>query len=227
MRNLPYRWILPSTQLLVCAIVLWPLRSTVLNKEVPLRFSFHISTTPRNQLPPNDSHFSLPLDLDSPEIERFIQNTNRRLWTPTLINIPAALVVLPYVIHNPAKTEWVPNGMDFKRWRAISWPFTGLIFWWIVGRGVEALLAARRSVVRPAISWVETVIGALLLLWGIMLLIAPLFAGDSHSEVPWMAICGSGVMWAALGGAVVMARIVQRKIRLRPRDVRASEALPS
>ena len=58
-------------------------------------------------------------------------------------------------------------------------------------------------------------------------LIAPLCAGDSDSDVPWVAICGSGVMWAALGGAVVMARIVQRKIPLRPRDVWASEALPS
>jgi hypothetical protein len=227
MRNLPYRWILPTTQLLICAIILWPLRSTLLTKEVPLRFSFDISTVPRNQQSPNDSHFSLPLDLDSPEIERSIRNTNRRLWTPTVINIPAALVVLPFVIHNPAKTEWVPNGMDFKRWRAISWPFIGLIFWWIAGRSVEALFAARRSVIHPAIGWVESGIGVLLLLWGIMLLIAPLCAGDSDSDVPWVAICGAGVMWAALGGAVVIARFAQRKIRLRPRGVQAPEALPS
>jgi hypothetical protein len=227
MRNLPYRWILPTTQLLICAIVLWPLRSALLTKEVPLRFTFDISTVPSNQRSPNDSHFSLPLDLDSPEIERSIRNTNRRLWTPTLINIPVALVDLPYVIHNPAKTEWVPNGLDFKRWRAISWPFVGLIFWWIAGRGIEALFAARRSVIRPAIGWVETGIGVLLLLWGIMLLIAPLCAGDSDSDVPWVAICGSGILWAALGGAVVIARIAQRKIRLRPRDAQPSEALPS
>jgi hypothetical protein len=227
MRNLPYRWILPTTQLLVCVIVLWPLRSTLFTKEVPIRFSFDISTVTGNHLSPNDSHFSLPLDLDSPEIERSIRNTNRRLWTPTLINIPAVFIDLPYVIHNPAKTEWVPNGMDFKRWRAISWPIIGLIFWWIAGRGVEALFAARRGVIHPPISWVETGIGVLLLLGGMIFLIAPLCAGDSESDIPWVAICGAGAMWAALGGAVVTARITQRKIRLRPRDVRPSEALPS
>jgi hypothetical protein len=144
-----------------------------------------------------------------------------------LINIPAALIVLPFVIHNPAKTEWVPNGMDFKRWRAISWPLIGLIFWWIVGRSVEALLASRQSVIRPAIGWAETGIGVLLLMFGIVFLIAPLCAGDSDSDVPVLAICAAGAMWAALGGVIVMARIAQRKIRLRPTNVQDSAELSS
>ena len=58
-------------------------------------------------------------------------------------------------------------------------------------------------------------------------LIAPLCAGDSDSDVPWVAICGAGVMWASLGGSVVIARIAQRKIGVRPTEVQPSEALPS
>jgi len=128
--------------------------------------------------------------------------------------MPAGLVQLPYVISNRAKTEWVPNGMDVKRWRAITWPFVGLIFWWIAGRSVEALLAARRTIVRPSISWIETGIGVYLLLWGIIILVAPLCSG-------------SGAMWAVLGAAIVIARIAQRKIRFRLRDVQAPDALAS
>jgi len=224
--GLPYRWILPIAQLLICAIALWPIRSTLLTREPP-RFSFDISTIPSDQKSSTDSHLNLPLDLDSPEMLRSIRNTERRLWTPTLLDMPAGLVQLPYVISNRAKTEWVPNGMDVKRWRAITWPFVGLIFWWIAGRSVEALLAARRTIVHPSISWIETGIGVYLLLWGIIILVAPLCAGNSDTDISLVFISGSGAMWAVLGAAIVIARIAQRKIRFRLRDVQAPDALAS
>ena len=144
-----------------------------------------------------------------------------------MLDMPVLLVQVPYLIHNPSKTEWVPNGMDVKMWRAISWPFIGLIFWWIAGRGVEALLAARRNVIDPSIGWVETGIGALLLLLGIITLVTPLLAGDSDRDISWIFISGSGALWAMLGTAIVIARIAQRKIRLRLRNVPAPEAVPS
>jgi len=145
----------------------------------------------------------------------------------TLLDMPAGLVQLPYVISNRAKTEWVPNGMDVKRWRAITWPFVGLIFWWIAGRSVEALLAARRTIVPPSISWIETGIGVYLLLWGIIILVAPLCAGNSDTDISLVFISGSGAMWAVLGAAIVIARIAQRTIRFRLRDVQAPDALAS
>ena len=225
-RCLPYRWILPIAQLLICVVVLWPIRSD---------FVFEIRATIRGygaaKALEQEPHFVLPYSLDQlvidPQWERSFRNKERRLWTPTLLDMPVGLLDLPYVIHNPDKTEWTPKGMDFKKWRAISWPLIGMIFWWIAGRGVEALLAARRSVIDPLIGWVETGIGVFLLLWGIIILITPLFAGDSDSDISWIFISGSGALWAMLGAAIVIARIAQRKIRLRLRNVPAPEALPS
>jgi len=63
------------------------------------------------------------------------------------------------VILNPSKEEWVPLGMDVITWRAISWPLLGILFWWSAGRGIEALIATRRGLVQPEISWVKAAIG--------------------------------------------------------------------
>jgi hypothetical protein len=61
------------------------------------------------------------------------------IWTPMALNLPVGIVQLPYVILNPAKQEWFPARMDFRVWRAISWPIFGLLFWWVAGRSTDAL----------------------------------------------------------------------------------------
>jgi hypothetical protein len=221
-RCVPYRWILPIVQLLICAIVLWPIRSQLV---LEIRTSIHIYGA--GKALEQESQYVLPesfdLSLVDPQWERSFRNSERRLFTPTMLDMPVGLVQLPYIIHNPAKTEWVPKGMDVKTWRAITWPFVGLIFWWIAGRGVEALRASRRSVIDPSMGWVETGVGVFLLTSGIILLIAPLFAGDSDSDHSWVFISGSGAIWALLGAAIVIARIAQWRIRLRLRNVQAPD----
>lgn len=221
-RFFPYRWILPIIQLLICAIVLWPIRSELIFE---MRASIHRYGSGRAL--EHEPHYVLPesfdLSLVDPQWERTFRNSERRLWVPTMLDMPVGIVQLPYVIHNPAKTEWVPNGMGVKTWRAITWPFVGLIFWWIAGRGVEALRASRRSVIDPSIGWVETGVGASLLVCGLIVLIAPLFAGDPDSDLSWVFISGSGAIWALLGAAIVIARIAQWKIRLRLRNLQAPD----
>jgi hypothetical protein len=219
---LPYRWIFPIGQLLICAVVLWPIRSEIVF-QIRAAIRSYGAAKQLEQKPSYVLPYSLDINLDDPELERSFRNAERRLWVPTMLDMPVGIIQLPYVIHNPAKTEWVPNGMDVKRWRATSWPFVGLIFWWIAGRGVEALLAARRSVIDPSIRWVETGVGVSLLLCGIILLIAPLFAGDSDSDHSWVFISGAGAIWALLGAAIVIARITQWRIRLRPRNAQATD----
>jgi hypothetical protein len=223
---LPYRWILPIAQLLICAAVLWPIRSEIV---LEIRASIHRYDPAAAMEPKHD--FVLPHDLDlsliDPGWERSYRSKERRLLTPTLLDVPVGLLVIPYAIHNPAKTEWVPNQMDVKTWRAVSWPFIGIIFWWIAGRGVEALLAARRSVINPLVGWVETAIGLVLLVWGLIILIMPLCAGDSDIDIPLVFISAAGILWTAFGGSVIMARIAQRGIRMRMRDANSPKAMPS
>src|SRR6266436_4488398 len=127
-RCLPYRWILPIAQLLICAVVLWPIRSELVF-EIRASIRDYGAATALKQEPHYVLPDSLHLNLDDPQWERSFRSTERRLWTPTMLDMLVGLVQLPYVIQNPAKTEWVPNGMNFKRWRAISWPLIGLIFW--------------------------------------------------------------------------------------------------
>jgi hypothetical protein len=223
---LPYRWILPSAQLLVCAVVLWPIRS---------EFIFEIRESIRAYSPArsfeHEPRYVLPygfdLNPDDPQWQRSLRNAERRLWTPSMLNLPVIMVDLPYLILNPAKTEWVPKGMYFRWWRATSWPFVGLIFWWIAGRGVEALLCAHQSAIYPPIGWVETLVGILLLAVGTMGFIAALAQRGQDSDSPWVLFSAAGLMWAVLGGLTVAARIVQWKIRLRQRNGKSIEKLPS
>jgi hypothetical protein len=225
-RSLPYRWILPVAQLLACAVVLWPIRSEfVLEIRAAIRAYSPARTLeekPRYVFP-----YALDLNLDDPQVQRSLRNAERRLWTPSMLNLPVMMVDLPYVILNPAKTDWVPEGMDFKRWRAITWPIVGLIFWWIAGRGVEALLSARQSAILPPIGWVETAVGILVLAAGLVGFIAPLAGGSLGSDSPWVLFGAAGALWTLLGGSTVAARVAQWRIRLRQRDAKPIQELPS
>jgi hypothetical protein len=72
-----------------------------------------------------------------------------RKWIPQVLNIPVELIQIPCAILTPDKEEWVPSGLDLMTWRAISWPLVGILFWWSAGRGIDALLSARRDLIQP------------------------------------------------------------------------------
>jgi len=125
------------------------------------------------------------------------------------------LVQLPYVILNPTKQEWIPRGMNFRTWRAISWPLLGILFWWIAGRGMEALIAARRCLIRPRITWIETIAGATLCAFcAVAAVCMPLFSGRDEN-FPMKLFIAAFVMWSVLGGVVVAGRVVQWRLRKR------------
>lgn len=214
-----FRWLLPITQLLLCVLVLWPLR-TVLTQQ--LRESIREYRSPRNpqsNLPENQQILVVPLN---PEQELMFERKQaaferleRRQWIPQALNLPCVLVQLPYVILNPAKREWIPRGMDFKTWRLVSWPLGGVLFWWIAGRGIEGLIAARRQVIRPGITWIETITGGALCVFGAVAAICmPLFSGRDE-DFPMALFVAAFGMWSVLGGVVVSARVAQWRLRRR------------
>ena len=90
-----------------------------------------------------------------------------QMRVPVLLNFPVVLAELPYILASPSKREWTPRGMLPEEWRALTWPFAGILFWWCAGRGMEALQATRRSVVSPRLTWVETALAIVLLLVGV------------------------------------------------------------
>lgn len=213
----PFRWILPIGQLFVCAVVLWPIRG-VLAYQIRNAFSFYVlRPSPEQFVAPKDGfHIELrPEDLDQLHADEI---NERRQALPAALNVPAGLLQLPYAILNPEKRAWVPRGIFFETWRAMSWPLIGIMFWWTAGRGLEGLLAARRGIIRPAISWVETGIAAVFVfIFGGLATFLP-FDRESMRGEPSLTILlmGSG-LWGVLACVMIAARIAQWRIRIASR----------
>ena len=145
--HVPIRWVLPIAQLVLCMELLWPWKSVLM---LQLRSAAHARWPTRVQEPV----FQITTPIVPPRDRSTRTIAELRLTTPALLNMPSGFVGL-------AHRASVPKRMLPEFWRAMSWPFVGVIFWWITGRGIEALLASRSRVVPPVITWVETVIAVL------------------------------------------------------------------
>jgi hypothetical protein len=196
--SLRFRWLLPITQLVICMVALWPVRSLLV---LQVKLSNHAYPI---FLPPG------------PEWENEVRAFERlegRTWLPVALNLPCGLVQLPYVILNPTKREWIPRDMDLQTWRVISWPIAGCLFWWIAGRGLEGLAAARRRLIFPSISWIETITSAAISLFcAVATVCLPLFSGYDGT-FPMKYFVAGFAMWAVLDGVVVVARVAQWRLR--------------
>jgi hypothetical protein len=227
-RTIPFRWILPIAELLICQALLWPsLRYIAYNVQMSWN-SYRPQTGPR-QAADSKPVFVMPspLNLDA-AIERRVHIIERMEPVPAALNIPAGLIQLPYVILNPEKTEWVPRGMDFMIWRSLSWPIIGIVFWWIAGRGVEALVAACHRVVRPRIGWPETILGIIFFVGGTAIAAGVLGGPSGPGDNGRMVFFGIGLaLWAILGAITVTARILQWRIRQQSRDASGAALRPS
>jgi len=98
----------------------------------------------------------------------------------------------------------------------MSWPFAGLFFWWLSGRSVEALFAARQSVARPRINWAETSLAGILFIIGLATLVGILTSTpDDRRDLQFMAWVAGGLLWGILATATIAARFLQRRIQKR------------
>jgi hypothetical protein len=186
-RPFPFRWVLPFGQLIVCVALLWQAK-----EYIAWGFGLH--------LPP--SMFGAGAFVGS----------ETALTAVAALNLPAGLVQLPYAIFSPEHTNWMPAGMDFKVWRAVTWPFIGLVFWWLPGRGIEALSAIKYRQLLPRIGWAETIVGFLVMAAGATLLIGFLFVPPAD-RADLKKFAAAGGLWALLGGLSVVARIAQWRLR--------------
>jgi hypothetical protein len=197
--TLAFRWVLPITQLVLCVVVLWPLRATLVQQVKHSIHAYQPLKTPSPKPSENQQFHILLLDPMNPQQRWALEASEKREWMPMILNLPSGLVQFPYVVLNPAKQDWIPREMDFKTWRAISWPLVGILFWWSAGRGIEALLAARRNLVYPRIGWIETIVGAALFTFcGVAAICLPLYGGVDDDFPVKLWVAGSGT-WANAG----------------------------
>lgn len=99
-------------------------------------------------------------------------------------------------------------------WRALSWPFAGMFFWWLFGRGIEALFAAKQSVVRPRITWAETSFAGIMFVVGLVTLAGILTnTPDDRRDLQFMAWIAGGLLWGVLATTIIAARLLQPRIQ--------------
>jgi hypothetical protein len=207
------RWLLPIVQLTLCVTALWPWRVTLVHQIGRSLGAYQASnpSLPKATLADGTgASVSAYMYADQQQL-RTLQALESHEWVPLMLNLPSGLVQLPYVILNPAKEDWRPRGINLRTWRVISWPIIGILFWWCAGRGIEALIAGRRRLVNPQITWPETVVAAVLFLFcGVTAVSLPLSGHDkSFPLILW--VLGSGT-WALLAGLTIAARVLQWRL---------------
>jgi hypothetical protein len=210
-RVLPLRWILPFAQLFLCAVILWPMLPSL---PAQIKASFHEYRSPTvalRMIGPRVPPFVV--DLSNPELQRQVERLQAREWAVAILNLPGSLPDMTYAILSPAQAEWTPRGMFMWTWRDLSWPVIAILFWWIAGRSMEALLSARRRVLLPKISWWEVVVSIPAGAFGAIFAV---LVGANHTEFPvWKLLVALSTIWFVLGISTLVAYFVQWRIRRR------------
>lgn len=142
----------------------------------------------------------------------------------TAINLPGALMQLPFALLRANHEIWRPPWLSVQLWHGITFPISALVFWWIAGRAAEALVALNYRELKPKINWVEAVTGFLVMAGGATILGGMLF-GLTPSERDWEStrLAAAGGLWALLGALSVVARF--RQWRLLKKQIAADRAI--
>ncbi|MGC2695645.1 MAG: hypothetical protein WA738_07625 [Candidatus Angelobacter sp.] len=185
--------LLPAAQLLFCAALLWPIRLTVIH-------ALHIT------LPPIIEQTMMA------DCQRWSPKQNFLLTSIVALDIPAGLIQLPYSMNSPTKHEWTPKGMDDQIWRALTWPFLCIPFWWIAGRAIDALTAEKHRLLTPRIGLTETAIGSIWVAVGALLFVSFLVMAGVKKDPDLTRIAAAGGLWALLGALSLIARFRQKRL---------------
>ena len=130
----PFRWVLPTAQLIICFVTVWPLWYVAGSELLTsLRHSNH---------PVRESSTIMALNLpeqETPQQQFEHKLLEVRLHVPIALNIPVKFIQLPYVVLSRNKIEWtprcvrwIPHILQFPDiWKAMTWPIVGVVFWWM------------------------------------------------------------------------------------------------
>ena len=211
-RVFPYRKVLPVLQLAICLIVIWFVREQVLLDISPAVLSHARAARKTDQqvvvnLPPLTKQ-------QEGELAAKQRRDDYYMNVPVVLDFPNIILQLPYAL--AMHREWTPAGLVVETWRVVGWPFIGLVFWWVAGRGFEALQAARHGVISPRVHWIEAVSAVILTLSGGLSLIGLVTTTpDDRADLHFMALLAGALLWGALSFVMLVARFRQWRIRRR------------
>ncbi|HKF21842.1 MAG TPA: hypothetical protein VKE93_09745 [Candidatus Angelobacter sp.] len=197
-KGFSFRLALPLGQLVLCAVILLPIRGYI----------FYELGLTRLAEP------ALPFQFGSSLLRPFVEwSQHNGLDSVAALNLPAGLVQLPYDIFSRKHVEFTPGAVSFRVWRAVTWPVLGTVFWWSAGRGAEAFVGALNGSLAPRLRWIETVLACTIVaVCGTITVMFP-FMDDVRGDGTLIIFAAGSAVWTFLGGLTVTARILQRRIR--------------
>jgi len=151
---------------------------------------------------------------NNPAFERWMNAQRTTFDGVIFLNFPGVTFELPSIVFTSTGEMWIPERVERQLWPAVTWPVLALPFWWMAGRGLEALLSAKKRLIAPRLRWFETLVSFLLLAMGSTLVIGCLFFAGPDAGDSMIRIMGaSGGVWSVLGSITVLAKYLQWKIR--------------
>ena len=208
-----YRRVLPVAQLLIAVVALWPSRYLTLF-QISQSIHAYVPATAQRPVPPIDIEIPTLTSQQQQEADRVARIEQLRMELPVTLNFPVLIAQLPYIV--PVRKELVPHGFMRETWRAVSWPLAGVFFWWLAGRGVDALRTVRKSVVAPRITMAETIFAGLLFTFGVVTLVGILTSTpDDRRDIDFLALIAGGLLWGILAVFTLAARFLQWRLMKR------------
>jgi hypothetical protein len=206
-RPLAFRWVLPIAELLLSALLLRPSSGFFF---LQARSAAHARWPERVEEPKFEMPDS-PIS-ETPEVRRQMTLMEARIALPALLNLPSGFIGL-------GRRELVPRGMLPEFWRSITWPLSGLIFWWMIGRGVESLASARRNDLSPTLTWLEVTVAAFVVIIASVFCAGLVLDPDKREGIiyPWVWMAAACAMWILLGTSTIVAWAIQCRMRRRRR----------
>lgn len=188
-------------------MVLWPLRAEL---AFQMRQSFAAYRWGKEPAPTRPFR---PANL-SAEQYRQEQDEEVRLRTPLALNAPLLSFTFLYgwVTGDQYSEPWAPRGMDFDVWLAIVFSVGGILLWWSAGRGVDAIVAARRREISPRLLKTEAVLAAVWVAFGIWSVSAAVHDLREMEDGSIYLMGIGGALWTLLGTATLSSWVLQWKI---------------
>ena len=206
---LPFRKLLPLGQLLLCALVLLPFRGIILFELLHVRV-YSFAPDSGTTIGPDGS---IHLGNNNPAFDRWMNAQRTTFEAVSFVNLPGVVLDLPSAMFTTNGEVWTPKRVERMLWQAVTWPILALPFWWMAGRGLEALVSAKKRLIAPRLWWPETVVSCLLLAVGSTLVIGYLFFAGLDAGDPELRLMGAaGGVWSVLGSITVLAKYLQWKI---------------
>lgn len=224
----PYRWAFPIGQLLFCIVLLWPVRSELFsnhdpeNSSAPTR-TVYLRTAPAPQNVDPGKREIIQVAPPSIQEQRAERTRQTRFLIPPSLNFPAFF--FDFFIYNMVPDKVRVTHAFRTSWMAVTWPLYGIVFWWMAGRSVEALIGARKRSLIPRIGPPEVTVAIALLLFGGGFSLMFLFVDKTRDLDSCLLAAGAG-LWALIGATMLAARLTQWRVRKALKTVRDA-ALPT